>query len=425
MGLQSGVVLLEMGKGVSILQTRKALMEIRGLPFARFVALLESLGRGGKATLVRALVNAGVDPDSAAELGARFDEEAALGRGGPRLLDAPALRKSLGITGGLRLGPLRTVDIAEKGGALIQLSATHWRRAGRSACIACGLLGEVQSADSPAEAAAVANALPRRAVIALGATDVNALRAAMKHPSFDTEGWAMGAYGQPLARRTRPRPSAGCKCSVALRAGNHLGGLEGSRLAGAALGRVGVATQESTVRGRRGAPSIVTLVWGAATLRSRKRGRPVVSGHHQAQVGVGASLEERRLTARAEAIERASSLLRVPDVRATPARALEHPFLPIRQWDLYTPEQYASPGFPYAPVTLDTPLDWVMAKDAKSGEPLLVPAAFTTSEQLAEPRFLCASSNGVATHTSHEAALRSALLEVIERDALQPPTVPP
>ncbi|MFP2959396.1 YcaO-like family protein [Myxococcus sp. 1LA] len=91
----------------------------------------------------------------------------------------------------------------------------------------------------------------------------------------------------------------------------------------------------------------------------------------------------------------------------------------MRQWDLYTPEQYASPGFPYAPVTKDTPLDWVMATDAKSGEQLLVPAAFTTSEQLGEPRFLCASSNGVATHTSHEAALRSALLEVVERDALQ------
>ncbi|WP_237077409.1 YcaO-like family protein [Myxococcus xanthus] len=144
-----------------------------------------------------------------------------------------------------------------------------------------------------------------------------------------------------------------------------------------------------------------------------------MSGHFLAQVGVGASLEERRLTARAEAIERASSLLRVPDVCATPARALAQPFLPMRDWDLYTPEQYASPGFPYTPVTQDTPLDWVRATDAETGEHLLVPAAFTTSERLVGPRFLCASSNGVATHTSDDAALRSALLEVVERDALQ------
>jgi len=144
-----------------------------------------------------------------------------------------------------------------------------------------------------------------------------------------------------------------------------------------------------------------------------------VSGHVLAQVGVGATLEERRLTARAEAIERASSLLRAPDVRATPARTLEYPFLPMRHWALYTPEQYASPGFPYAPITQDTPLDWLWATDATSGERLLVPAAFTTSERLVGPRFLCATSNGVATHTSGDAALRSALLEVVERDALQ------
>jgi ribosomal protein S12 methylthiotransferase accessory factor len=144
-----------------------------------------------------------------------------------------------------------------------------------------------------------------------------------------------------------------------------------------------------------------------------------VSGHLSAQLGVGASLEERRLTARAEVIERASALLRVPDVCATPARALGVPFLPLRHWDLYTAEQYASPGFPYALVTEDTPLDWVWATDAESGERLLVPAAFTTSERLVGPRFVSASSNGVATHTTDDAALRSALLEVVERDALQ------
>jgi ribosomal protein S12 methylthiotransferase accessory factor len=144
-----------------------------------------------------------------------------------------------------------------------------------------------------------------------------------------------------------------------------------------------------------------------------------VTGHLFAQVGVGASLQERKLTARAEVIERASALLRVPDVSATPARALGRPFLPLRDWALYTEEQYASPGFPYAPVTEHTPLDWVWAVDARSGERLLIPAAFTTSERLAGPRFVCASSNGVATHTSDAAALRSALLEVVERDALQ------
>ncbi|QDE91655.1 TOMM biosynthesis cyclodehydratase [Myxococcus xanthus] len=419
MGVQSGVVLLEMARGISILQTRRALMEIRGLPFALLVSILGDVRRGGSAAVVRSLVKAGVDPTGARELGARLEEEGALGRGAPRWMDEQALRKALGITGRLRLGPLRTADISENSGALIQLSATRWRSAGSGVCVACGLLWEVQSADAPDEAAAVANALPRRAVIALGAADLTALRKAMKPHSLDAGAWTEGAYGRPGARRIRSRPAAGCPCSASWGAANRIGKLEGSRMAGAALGRLGIATREATVRGRRGAPPTVTLTWGAATLRLRKRGRPVVSGHFVAQVGVGASLEERRLTARAEAIERASSLLRVPDVCATPARALEQPFLPMRDWDLYTPEQYASPGFPYAPVTQDTPLDWVRATDAETGEQLLVPAAFTTSERLVGPRFLCASSNGVATHTSDDAALRSALLEVVERDALQ------
>ncbi|MFY0570238.1 YcaO-like family protein [Archangium lansingense] len=412
-------MLLEVSKGVSVLQTRKALLEVRGLPFPLLVSILRKLRRGGEAAFARELMRLGVDRSDALGLGARLAAEGAFGPGAPRLLDERALREASGIAGRLRLGPLRTVDITAGNGALVQLSARGWRSAGRGVCMACGVLWEVQGSDAPAEAAILANALPRRAVIALGSTELAALRSALGGPPTEEKTWTEGAYRQRRGRRVRPRAAAGCGCTPPAGAVDLTVTTDIARMASAALERMGITTRESTVRGRRGTPPIFSVTWGAAVLRPRKRGRPIVSGQLLAQVGTGASLEERKLTARAEVIERASAILRVPDIRATPARALGRPFLPLRDWDLYTPEQYASPGFPYAPVTEDTPLDWLWATDAGSGERLLVPAAFTTSERLAGPRFVCGSSNGVATHTRDDAALRSALLEVAERDALQ------
>ncbi|WPB74310.1 hypothetical protein KYC5002_35465 [Archangium violaceum] len=78
MGLQAGVVPLEASKGVSVFQTRKALLEVRGLPFPLLVSILRKLRRGGEAAFARELMKPGVDRSDALGLGAHQPALAAL-----------------------------------------------------------------------------------------------------------------------------------------------------------------------------------------------------------------------------------------------------------------------------------------------------------------------------------------------------------
>jgi len=88
---------------------------------------------------------------------------------------------------------------------------------------------------------------------------------------------------------------------------------------------------------------------------------------------------------------------------------------------LYSPDQFAEPGFPWIPFTRDTSIRWTPATDMGSGEQVYVPAAFTWipysfvrgsgDAPIGQP-----ISTGLACHGSRERAILSGLYEVVERD---------
>ena len=90
---------------------------------------------------------------------------------------------------------------------------------------------------------------------------------------------------------------------------------------------------------------------------------------------------------------------------------------------LYAPEQYRQPGFPFVPFTDDLAVLWVQARDLYTNEITWVPASVTyinyfTGPCALEPRTNFVMYSGIAAGETREAAERSALAELIERDAV-------
>jgi ribosomal protein S12 methylthiotransferase accessory factor len=89
---------------------------------------------------------------------------------------------------------------------------------------------------------------------------------------------------------------------------------------------------------------------------------------------------------------------------------------------LHSPEQYASPGFPFVPFGPRTTIRWAEATDALTGERAHVPACmvfvpYAPDEAAGEQAIAQPISTGLALHTTPEAAAVSAIAEVVERDA--------
>ncbi len=93
-------------------------------------------------------------------------------------------------------------------------------------------------------------------------------------------------------------------------------------------------------------------------------------------------------------------------------------------WVLFHAEQYASPGFPFRPLTEATPCHWVCCRDASTGEPMWVPEAFV---YLQPPRgapplegwdLAPSFSAGLSAGRGGVPVLLRGVQEVIERDAL-------
>lgn len=89
---------------------------------------------------------------------------------------------------------------------------------------------------------------------------------------------------------------------------------------------------------------------------------------------------------------------------------------------LYSDRQYAAKGFPFVPFTHDLPVLWTGGEDMSTGETLWIPASlvyinYYLGPRAAEPRTNFVMYAGVAAGPSREAAERSALEELIERDA--------
>jgi ribosomal protein S12 methylthiotransferase accessory factor len=86
---------------------------------------------------------------------------------------------------------------------------------------------------------------------------------------------------------------------------------------------------------------------------------------------------------------------------------------------LFSKAQYATPGFPFSPLSEDTELDWLPVTELSSGRTVLAPAALIHLNPRPRPQEenLCPStSNGLAAGPDLAAAIVSGLCELAERD---------
>lgn len=89
---------------------------------------------------------------------------------------------------------------------------------------------------------------------------------------------------------------------------------------------------------------------------------------------------------------------------------------------LFSPAQYAAPGFPFVPFTRDLPVHWIAGRSLSLDRDVWLPASVVYfSYQLGpyafEPRTNFPPYSGVAAGATWDAAVASALEELIERDA--------
>lgn len=90
---------------------------------------------------------------------------------------------------------------------------------------------------------------------------------------------------------------------------------------------------------------------------------------------------------------------------------------------LYSESQYAARGFPFIPFTRDLEVYWALGRELSSGHPTWVPASLVYPNYFVdtlafEPRTNFVNLSGIAAGAGREDAERSALEEVIERDAV-------
>jgi ribosomal protein S12 methylthiotransferase accessory factor len=423
-GIELGTVVLEGRSTTSYFRGTRTLIKVDGLPFE---SVLHAFRRplsfaSGAAQLARRLE---IDVDVAHSLLTTLRQNRMMSNESKATLTAAVdveshLRKrAKDARFAVRVGPLRARDLQQASRiGLLQFGASGARFARGAVCLECAALWEVQSDPSPTSAARLANSRMQSSAVAIDQAllrDVVALlRSNDEVPpgswyvrSYSSEGWR-------IRRQPRAAGCSSCPPPVLRRVPLVRRDEAPSVIAEQAIRRLGVSKRESLRPsiGSSGAVQ-VSVDWGIAL---RMQGKIV--GEFAGQVGVGDDPERRRLSARAEVVERASAILRRPDLVATP-KALGSDALPMDQWALYSAEQYRTPGFPFPRITERDRLDWFEAHAPLSDRRILVPASLTMTKRLACTRFVDSSSNGVATHTDWKRAARGAMLEVIERDALQ------
>jgi ribosomal protein S12 methylthiotransferase accessory factor len=140
--------------------------------------------------------------------------------------------------------------------------------------------------------------------------------------------------------------------------------------------------------------------------------------------GGGASVDADRAIMKAvgESVERYCAALY--DEGALPVasrRELDGDAVEPDDFVLFSPEQYAEPGFPYAPFTRDTSLRWAEGRSVATGPPTYVPATFVqlahSDEDPREPPVWGPISTGLACGPDLVSATYRGVLEVVERDA--------
>jgi ribosomal protein S12 methylthiotransferase accessory factor len=139
----------------------------------------------------------------------------------------------------------------------------------------------------------------------------------------------------------------------------------------------------------------------------------------------GAATERPRALAKAvgEAVERyCAAIFDADDFPLFAYRDAPGPAVAPEEFALYSDDQYASPGFPWAPFAAGTPVRWTEALDLGARAGCWVPAC----RVFIPYHYYLASgdtpidqpiSTGMACHASPAAAARSAICEAVERDA--------
>lgn len=139
--------------------------------------------------------------------------------------------------------------------------------------------------------------------------------------------------------------------------------------------------------------------------------------------GVGATARIAIAKALGEAVERyCSALFRYDDLEWAAYSGLGARATDPEAFALYSPAQYAVPGFPWQPFTADTSVAWVPGTSLVTDADVMVPAAFTYvpyhfQRDRGDTPVTQPISTGLACGVSFEDAALSALCEVVERDA--------
>lgn len=210
--------------------------------------------------------------------------------------------------------------------------------------------------------------------------------------------------GTVVARRLPPHPS--CRCVARQGAGAHA--VPPTLAWGSASARHGPVWPVDAGEGS----SAARVVYRRS--RVPWNTRPEAYG---VALGAGPSA---RIAALAEAIERFSMLHGPPGERDRYAAEAEAPPLDadaVREL-LFREEDYATPGFRFAPYDPEARQDWCVATSLLSGQRRVVPASLAGRARAGGRSLVDATSNGYAAHTDREAAVEGALLELVERDAI-------
>lgn len=179
--------------------------------------------------------------------------------------------------------------------------------------------------------------------------------------------------------------------------------------------KTGVVRELTTVQKDPSEPPLPFVV------RARLANHRFAAGHEDlfACSGKGMTIEDARLSALGEAVERYSAGIWQPQGVTWSARGeLDGESLDPRELVLYADEQYAD--LPYARYDGSNVLGWAKARSLLDEREVYVPALalYMAYETRTEDEYLCPiTSNGLAAGSSPADATLRAVLEVLERDA--------
>lgn len=180
--------------------------------------------------------------------------------------------------------------------------------------------------------------------------------------------------------------------------------------------RLGIINKVSPLTAEGQGPKIYHSVSLSSDLSYLNRYMGVISNS-----GAGYNKEQAFSAAVGEALERyAASYVDQKRLRLACWKELGGELGHPEQYELFSPEQYRKPGFPYTRFTEQTRVCWMEGTVLSSDEAAWVPASMVYLPYQVVPgeaKITPSISTGLAAGSSFEAAVLTGLYEVVERDA--------